>query len=172
MNLGPTFHKKNIKNLGKLMENNSIFFLESKDEIIKGDGECFNFSDENIFYFTGINQSKTKLIIYKNKLGDLNTNLFILDKNPQIEMWDGEKISKIEAKKVSGIKNIYYMNEYENISKDLFSNVSLIYFSKNEKLKIRNKSEYEINYTSIKRKYKLKSENAYNKICKLRQKKI
>lgn len=163
------FHINNRKKLMDELDKNSILYLESKDEIIKGDSEHFDFPDYNIFHLTGIEQAKTKLIITKNSNGIIEEYLFILDRDQKMEMWVGKRLSLNDARKISGIKNVYYEKDYNEISEKLFPKYELLYYYKYDRLREINKSSYQINYEKIKRKYKLSSKNFFKEISKLRQ---
>ena len=167
--LKPSFHKLNRENLSNSLANNSVLFLQSKDVILKGDSEFFDFCDVNMFYLTGIEQAETKLLIYKNSKGESEDILFVQNKNNQLEMWNGARLSSSQAKKISGIKNVYYNSSFEEISQSYLSKAKILYYYEDKSLDLKNKSEYILTYEKLKRKNKLKSENIYDLISSLRK---
>ena len=152
------------------MKRNSIAFFFSKDVIIKGDSEFFDFPDSNLFYLTGISQAKTKLLIHKNSKGEIDEYLFIQKTSKLIEVWEGTKLSVKEVKKISGISNVKYLDEYEKIADEILSKVKNLYYFKNKELRDNESSSmYENCIRKVRRKYKLNTVNSFEIIRDLRQ---
>lgn len=99
--------------LANKIKNNSTAIFFSKDQIIKGDGEYFDTIDSNIYYFTNIQQANTILLIKKTR-GNVEEHLFIEENSKFHETWTGKKLNKQEAKKISGIKNIHYLEDFNS----------------------------------------------------------
>ncbi len=137
------FFKENRKKFTSEMKKNSIAIFFSKDQIIKGDGEYFDFCDPNIFYLTGIEQANAKLIIHKSKTGIVNEYLFIQKTSKQLEVWEGKKLSKSECVKISKIKNILYLEDFESLFKKIYDKVENLYTTQNKNY-TKGKSEYEL----------------------------
>lgn len=144
------FFSKNRLNFSKYLKDNSIAVFFSKDQIIKGDSEFFDFADINLFYFTGLEQTNTKYFLWKNKK-NIEEFLFIEKSDIKKEVWEGKKIDKREAKKISRIKNIHYLDEFEEIFFKYFENAKSIYFVEDKKYN-NFLTEYEQFIRKIKRK--------------------
>ena len=177
--INPSFFKNNRLKFAKQLENSSIAIFFSKDEIIKGDSIYFDFCDENLFYLTGIEQSQTKLIIHKNNQNKTQEYLFIQKKEKQKEVWEGEKLSKSQAKKISKTneKNIYTIDRFEEILNQLLKQSKKIYLKEETKTKTTQKeqtkstSSYKQFTKTIKRKYNKTKQikNSTNILTQLRE---
>ncbi len=74
-----------------------------------------NFLQSNNFmYFTGLNVENAIFVYQKRKKKSLEV-VFIERNNPKMEVWLGKKMSQNEAKKISGIKQISYIDEFEQM---------------------------------------------------------
>ena len=110
--------------------------------------------DSDFFYFSGINQEDSILIISKSEC-----YLFITKPSVKIETWEGKKLTKQEASEISGIKNIYFTNDFHKILRALFSkNIRTFYIQKQLQNKnIKNVRNFIKKYTS---NYKLEDVGA------------
>lgn len=144
------FFIKSRKKLFQKLANNSLAIIHAKDPYMKGDSSYFSQFDPNLFYFSGITQEQTMLII-SNTNNTLQTYLFITKPDKKREIWEGKKITKQEAKKISGIKDIFYFDEFEKIMQKIFTQHSKIYLPEN--LHEVGKSSSTLYYDSLKETY-------------------
>ncbi len=68
--------------------------------------------NRNFYYLTGIEQEESIVVFLKNG-NTLTSKLFLLEDDEVSAKWVGHKLSKEEAKKISGIEDILYVEEYE-----------------------------------------------------------
>lgn len=116
------FFINNRKKLNHKINDNSLVVLFS------------NFSDEytkytpnkSLYYLTGIDEENSILLISKIN-GDIKETLYIERKDPNQEKWIGKAISIEEAKEISGIQNIKYIDEFQNNFDDLALSADNIY---------------------------------------------
>ena len=88
------------------MEDKSILVLYSGEALhISADAYHHFEANRQFFYLTGIRRENMALVI--DKCGDkLEETLFIEPIDPSVERWVGKKMTKEEAKEVSGVENI------------------------------------------------------------------
>lgn len=88
------------------MEDKSILVLYSGEALhISADSYQHFEANRQFFYLTGIRRENMALLI--DKCGDkLEETLFIEPIDPSVERWVGKKMTKEEAKEVSGVENI------------------------------------------------------------------
>ncbi len=88
------------------MEDKSILVLYSGEALhISADSYHHFEANRQFFYLTGICRENMALVI--DKCGDkLTETLFIEPIDPSVERWVGKKMTKEEAKEVSGVENI------------------------------------------------------------------
>lgn len=141
---------KNRKKLFEKIANDSFAIIHAKDLHIKGDSTYFSQSDPNLFYFSGITQEQSILLICKTN-NKLQTKLFIIRPNSKKEMWEGKKLSKQEAKNISGIQKTYYLDEFESIISEQLKTHKKIYLPENPHE--IGKTEVTLYFDSLKEKF-------------------
>jgi len=123
-----------IKNRGKLshvMKTRSLAILHSNDEMSRTSDEYYPYrQDSDLFYFSGINQEKTILLIAPDHPDEsLREVLIIRRSNQKLETWVGHKLIPEEARSISGIKTIRFHDEFEAILAILMMHVEHIYLN-------------------------------------------
>jgi len=95
------------------MEDKSILVLYSGEALhISADAYQHFEANRQFFYLTGIRRENMALII--DKCGEkLEETLFIEPIDPSVERWVGKKMTKEEAKEVSGVENISVMDNLQ-----------------------------------------------------------
>ena len=58
--------------------------------------------------------------------------LFIRETNDHITHWEGEKLTKNQARDISGINNVFWTNEFDDILKILVKEADFVYINTNE----------------------------------------
>ncbi|MBN09435.1 MAG: X-Pro aminopeptidase [Flavobacteriaceae bacterium] len=121
-------------NFSKALKNKSIAIFNSNDIYpISADSTLPFAQHRDIFYLCGINQEETILLLFPKALNPINREiLFIKETSPKIAIWEGEKLSKENAQKLSGIKKICWLSEFESVFFKLASQCNTIYLNKNE----------------------------------------
>jgi Xaa-Pro aminopeptidase len=67
--------------------------------------------------------------------------LFLRETNETIAIWEGEKLTKATAYKTSGIKTVYWLNQFPTIFKQLMAEAQGIYLNTNEHLRANTEVE-------------------------------
>ncbi len=134
-------YKKNRGKFMSRMKKNSFAVFNSNDIYPIGADSTFPFEQHrDIFYLTGIDQEETILLLsHQNKEIKNREILFIKETDKNIQIWEGPKLSKEDARSISGIENILWLNEFEPTLKQITSQNNGIYLNKNEHY--RNNSE-------------------------------
>lgn len=114
------------QNLCKNIENNSLVIL-----IAPGETEDKYVPNRNFFYATGIKEDSDRVIIVKNN-DKIKEYLFIKPYDPVKEKWVGRGLNKEEAYSISGIENIYYLDEFNNLLDSLVNDSTTIYLDLGE----------------------------------------
>lgn len=109
MALSQSFYINNRSRLADQLDNNSIAIVFSGKEIAMTEDAYYPFfANNNFYYLTGIREPEVVLVINKNESGNIIEKLFIQEADPAKEKWVGKKVGKDQAKKISGIEEIYY----------------------------------------------------------------
>ncbi|MDD3306468.1 MAG: Xaa-Pro peptidase family protein [Acetobacterium sp.] len=128
MALSQSFYQENRKKMAEQLEHNSLTILFSGREIaMTADANYPFFANNNFYYLTGIREPEVVLAMTKDHHGELSWQLFIVAADPLKEKWVGKKISRTEAKVVSGIDEIYYVKDLpQQIARS--GSLQLLYF--------------------------------------------
>jgi Xaa-Pro aminopeptidase len=87
----------------------------------------------DIFYLSGIDQEESVLLLLKNESNsNIKEILFLKKPNETLTHWEGEKLNEEKAFEISGIKNVYWIDDLEKIIKNLMLSVENIYINTNE----------------------------------------
>lgn len=124
----------NRKNMCNNLINNSLCIIKSNSEYLKSGDQSFVFKQNaDLFYLTGIDQEDTILLLFPSFSNPIYREvLFIKHTNSQIAQWEGNKLSLIEAQNQSGIKNVHWLSEFDNILSSLVFYCDYIYLNTNE----------------------------------------
>ncbi|MGZ3834330.1 MAG: aminopeptidase P N-terminal domain-containing protein [Mucilaginibacter sp.] len=108
--------------------------FHANDEFPKNGDQAFLFKQNaDFFYLTGIDQEQSVLILYPDCPNPLYREvLFLRQTNEHIAVWEGHKYTKEEARKASGIENIYWLDEYDTILHTIINYADNIYINTNE----------------------------------------
>lgn len=92
--------------------------------------------NNDLFYLSGIDQEESVLVLFPDSFHEHHREiLFLRETNEEIAIWEGAKLSKEQAKNVSGIKTIYWLSDFERVFKSLMSEAQNIYLNTNEHLR-------------------------------------
>ena len=134
---------ENRANLSKLLKPNSVAIFHANDIMpTNADGTMPFRQNSNLFHMTGIDQEETILVIAPDFPDPrFREVLFLLETNEEIAIWEGHKYTKEEATETSGIANVKWVDEFENMFSTILAESEHIYLDKNEH--IRNASVVE-----------------------------
>lgn len=125
---------QNRKNYCAQLKPNSIAFFVSNDIMpTNADGSMGFRQNSDLLYLTGIDQEESILMLFPDvKDGKHKEVLFLRETSETIAIWEGEKLTKDAAKKISGIKNIYWLQDFDRIVKTFVFQAEQIYLNSNE----------------------------------------
>jgi Xaa-Pro aminopeptidase len=124
----------NRNNLCKELKSNSLAIFYSNDEMPRN-GDCFFPFRQNsdLFYLSGIDQEHTILIVFPDCPNpSYKEVLFVRKTNEHIKIWEGHKYTKREATETSGVKSVFWLENFDNIFKMLANWADNIYLNINE----------------------------------------
>ena len=119
------------------MTDNTIAILTSNDIKHTNADDVMGFAQNNdLFYLCGIDQEETILVLYPDAYKIENREiLFIKQTNEHIKIWDGEKITKEQASKISGINRVEWLDDFEKILQSMGFEADGFYLGHNEHIK-------------------------------------
>ena len=108
-------YKKRRQTVFDRMADNSIAVLYSGIEhhVSADEYDLFTaHANRNFFYLTGLRRDKMALVLDK-AAAEPKTTLFIEEADPSMERWYGRKVTVDEAKELSGIDNVRFIDELD-----------------------------------------------------------
>ena len=132
--ISPELFIKNRLKLSKQMVSNSIAIFNSNDVFSTGADSTLPFEQHrNIFYLSGVDQEESILLIFPDAKQEAHREvLFVKETNDHIAIWEGAKLSKLQATASSGIKTVYWLEEFQYIFSRLMEESTHFYYNNNE----------------------------------------
>ena len=128
---------ENRKRFSSNMTSNSIAVFNSNDIFpISADSTMPFQQHRDILYLSGVDQEESILILFPSCSNEKHREvLFLKETNEHIAIWEGEKLDKESALSVSGIKTVYWLDQFQNIFKQMMVEAETIYLNTNEHLR-------------------------------------
>ena len=132
--INPELFKFNRIRFARAMQKQSIAIFQSNDLMPRNGDQYFPFrQNSDFFYLSGIDQEESVLVLFPNCIKEgFEEVLFIKKTNDYIATWEGHKYSKEEARKASGINKIFWLDDMDNILRELILLSKRIYTNINE----------------------------------------
>lgn len=126
--------EKNRKKFVKVLLPNSVAFFNSNDIYpISADSTMPFQQHRDIFYLSGVDQEESILVLFPDAFNPVHREmLFLKETNETIAIWEGEKLDKITAFDVSGIKNVFWLSQFETVMKTIMAQAENVYINTNE----------------------------------------
>jgi Xaa-Pro aminopeptidase len=126
-----------IKNRAKFtaqMKPNSVAVFNSNDIYpVSADSTLPFAQHRDIFYLSGVDQEESILVLFPDApFEKYKEILFLRETNEHIAIWEGEKLTKNRAFEVSGIKSVFWLQDFHKVLKELMSYSDTIYINTNE----------------------------------------
>lgn len=133
----------NRANFVKRMDANSLAVFNSNDMFLVSADSTMAFQQHrDIFHLSGVDQEESILVISPNTKNEAHREvLFLKETNEHIAVWEGEKLTKEAAFKVSGIKTVYWLNQFDTIFNQMMVEVDSIYLNTNEHLRANTEAQ-------------------------------
>ena len=125
---------KNRKKFASKMKPNSLAIFNSNDIYpISADSTLPFKQHRDIFYLSGVDQEESILVIFPDAPKEEHREmLFLKETNAHIAIWEGEKLTKEKAFETSGIKNVYWLQDFDKILFEVMTQTENVYLNTNE----------------------------------------
>ncbi len=126
-----------IKNRAKFvsqMSPSSLAIFNSNDIYpISADSTMPFQQHRDIFYLSGVDQEESILVLFPDAFDKKHREmLFLKETNDHIAVWEGEKLTKEQAFETSGIKTVFWLQDFESIMKIVLAQANNVYINTNE----------------------------------------
>jgi Xaa-Pro aminopeptidase len=97
------------------------------------DGSLVMHPNSDLFYLSGIEQEESILLLFPDASDPkLREILFVREPNEHLQIWEGYKHSKEDARKISGIRNVKWISEFPGLFRILMCEATSAYLNCNE----------------------------------------
>ena len=130
----PKLFRNNRSRLAELLEPKSLAVVNANDPMpTNADGTMMIHPNSDLFYLTGIEQEESIVLLFPDA-GDTKHReiLFLREPSEHLEIWEGHKHTKEEARKISGIKNVQWTSAFPGIFRILMCESESAYVNSNE----------------------------------------
>jgi Xaa-Pro aminopeptidase len=130
----PELFVTNRERLTKLLLPDSLAVVNSNDVLpTNADGTLPLRPNTDLFYLCGIDQEESILLLYPDAHEEnMREILFLRETNELLATWEGHKLTKEEARKISGITRIEWLSEFRPIFHRLMCESEHVYLDSNE----------------------------------------
>jgi Xaa-Pro aminopeptidase len=116
---------------------NSMAIVVANDILpTNADGTLPFKQNSDLFYLTGIGQEETILVLYPEAFDQEKHRelLFVRETNEQVTLWEGNKLTKEAASKLTGIAeaNIHWTHQFDGLLRQLMIQADHVYLNLNE----------------------------------------
>jgi Xaa-Pro aminopeptidase len=127
----------NRRNFVSHLKPSSIAIFHSNDIMpTSADGTMPFRQSSDFFYLTGIDQEESVLILFPDAREEsMRQILFVRETNDHILTWEGYKLTKEQAREVSGIQSIFWTSEFKQVLNTLMAQCEHVYLNSNEHLR-------------------------------------
>jgi Xaa-Pro aminopeptidase len=157
--IGSSLFQENRRRLTALMPENAMVLLRSALPTQRNGDQYYPFRQESNFYWlTGLAHDTGYLILYPDCPNPaFRELLFIPPYDPVKALWDGQMLTKEEAKAITGIEHVHPASEFETVLHECIGYADSVFLLTNEYTKFRpNDEPQDIRFVNqIKKAYPL-----------------
>ena len=135
--IDPQFFIRNRERLRKMLKPKSIVVVLANDIMpTNADGTMAFKQNADLFYLTGIDQEETVLVMMPDAADPKQREiLFVKETNEHIAVWEGQKVTKEQARERTGIERIEWSQTFESMLHSLAPQAEHVYLLTNEHLR-------------------------------------
>jgi Xaa-Pro aminopeptidase len=127
------FVKNRKKFVAKLKPNSLAIFNSNDLYPVSADSTLPFAQHRDIFYLSGVDQEESILVIFQDApKKEHQEMLFLKETNEHIAVWEGEKLTKETAFTTSGIKSVFWLQDFEKVLFEIMTQCEQVYINTNE----------------------------------------
>jgi len=132
--LNPEIFIQNRKRFAGRMSSNSIAIFVSNDETPTNGDATYRFrQNSDLYWLCGITQEDTMVIIYPDNPDPKYREVLVLTRPNELkEKWDGKRLRATEAKAISGMPTVIWLDTLESVLQTWVHQADTIYLDTNE----------------------------------------
>jgi Xaa-Pro aminopeptidase len=135
--IGKQLYIQNRAKFVQHMDSNSLAVFNSNDIYpVSADSTIPFQQHRDILYLSGVDQEESILVLFPDSKNEAHKEvLFLKETSELIAVWEGEKLTKENAFEVSGIKTVYWLNQFPVMFKQMMAEATAVYVNTNEHLR-------------------------------------
>lgn len=132
--IDPQLFIGNRRRLAALLAPNSLLVVNSNDTPpTNADGTLALPANSDLFYLTGVEQEQSILLLYPDADEEKHhAILFLREPVKELEIWEGSKLSREQARARSGVDTVLWLSEFPRLFHRLMCECDHVYLNSNE----------------------------------------
>jgi len=132
--IDPQLFVTNRERLKELMLHGSLAVVNANDiPPTNADGALAMPTSSDLFYLSGVEQEETILLLFPDADDEKHREiLFLREPTPEMELWEGHKLTRDEARQLTGVKNVRWLSEFRRLFHRLICDCDHVYLNSNE----------------------------------------
>jgi Xaa-Pro aminopeptidase len=124
----------NRRRLVQQLPEKALVVVHSNDVLpTNADGTLGHFQNADLFYLTGVAQEETILVLAPDAFDEKQREiLFVRQPSEHLLIWEGHKLSREDATRISGIPQIKWLHEFPTALHQLMCESQVVYLNTNE----------------------------------------
>ncbi len=125
---------ENRQRLRALLPSGSLVCVNANDiPPTNADGSLIGVPNSDLFYLTGVEQEESILVLCPDAHEEKHREiLFLRETSDHIAVWEGHKLTKEEARRLTGIQTVMWLHDFPVIQRLLMCQASAVYLNTNE----------------------------------------
>ncbi len=135
--IDPALFVNNRARLMEILPQDAVAVVNANDVMpISADGTFPFVQNPDLFYLTGIDQEETVLVLCPGaREARQREMLFLRKTDDKIALWEGQRLTREDGRRVSGIRTVHWTTEFEGIFRQLAVESGTICLNSNEHLR-------------------------------------
>jgi Xaa-Pro aminopeptidase len=132
--INPNLFIENRARLKGMMLPNSLAVVNANDVLpTNADGSLPLVPNTDLFYLTGVEQEESILVFFPDADDEKQRELlFLRETNEELAIWEGHKLTRDEARKVTGIQEVHWLQDFPRLFHRLMCECEHVYLNTNE----------------------------------------
>jgi Xaa-Pro aminopeptidase len=135
--IAPELFIENRRRFRELLPPQSLAIFNANDILpTNADGTLALKQNTDLFYLSGVDQEESILVICPDAaLAKHREILFLKETSEHILVWEGYKLTKEEARQVSGVPTIMWLDQFPAVLAALMNEAEYVYLNSNEHIR-------------------------------------
>lgn len=132
--INPELFRYNRQRFIRKMQPDSIAVFQSNDHMPRSGDTFFPFrQNSGLFYLSGLDQEDTVVVLFPDCIKEgFQEVAFIRRTDERTAIWEGDKLTQEQARKISGIEKVFWLDEMDGILHELILLAKRVYLNLNE----------------------------------------